>query len=540
MASSGDESTQKSNYASGSARILTVIAVNLGIVLFILAAVELTCRFLESRAIHPKQSGQAQPQQPTVDQRLLAQLPAAKSASEFRVIVLGGSTVYGVPVPEIAFVAQLRYWIHRLYPERNIGIYNFGYPGATTADVLNHFRTAMGAQPDLIVVITGHNEFIRPDTDSRLDRIRENLERHSATMRAIQNVVTGMMKYRKSTVMPAQVLPRDRQSASFRNKVALFENELNEIVQTAARSHVKLVVGTLPSNLADWPPIFKRLTGRDQRYTDTVYRIQQLLSEGKSAEAQEAISQGFRQYPDDAMLYYLRGKSQLASGRNSDARISFLKARDLDPVPIRTSSELNSIIRRVASGVPGVSLLDLDKIYDERAKTRPPGFDMFVDNVHGTPYGESITAQALIEQMVRLNILPPAANGPDGCCAPEPFLAEVGYSTAGSPLRLRFLLENATYVMKTPMLFYDISRKYLQEAARLDPNSWEVWANLATVSYLTGDAASGAEQLKMATDLHHGPLDPEDRIKTPYLKEALETARTGKTPDVPCLFASCR
>jgi hypothetical protein len=44
----------------------------------------------------------------------------------------------------------------------------------------------------------------------------------------------------------------------------------------------------------------------------------------------------------------------------------------------------------------------------------------------------------------------------------------------------------------------------------------------------------------MATDLHHGPLDPEDRIKTPYLKEALETARTGKTPDVPCLFASCR
>ena len=70
--------------------------------------------------------------------------------------------------------------------------------------------------------------------------------------------------------------------------------------------------------------------------------------------------------------------------------------------------------------------------------------------------------QALIEQMVRLNILPPAANGPDGCCAPEPFLAEVGYSTAGSPLRLRFLLENATYVMKTPMLFYDISRKYLQ------------------------------------------------------------------------------
>src|SRR5208283_2991682 len=105
-----------------------------------------------------------------------------------------------------------------------------------------------------------------------------------------------------------------------------------------------------PSNVSDWPPVYKMLPGRDQRYLDTVSRIQNLTRDGKYREASDALTAGLSSYPDDAMLYFLRGQLQSAMGDNTGARESFVKAKDLDPLPWRTLSQINSIIRRVSSG----------------------------------------------------------------------------------------------------------------------------------------------------------------------------------------------
>ena len=76
--------------------------------------------------------------------------------------------------------------------------------------------------------------------------------------------------------------------------------------------------------------------------------------------------------------------------------------------------------------------------------------------------------------------------------------------------------------MKPPFLDFERSRDYLLEAIKVDENSWEVWANLATISYLAGDISTGTEQLQRATALHKGPIDASDRRTTPYLQEGLE------------------
>ncbi len=82
--------------------------------------------------------------------------------------------------------------------------------------------------------------------------------------------------------------------------------------------------------------------------------------------------------------------------------------------------------------------------------------------------------------------------------------------------------------MKTPFLNYDASRKYLVEAMQLDDRSWELWGNLATLSYLYNDFIAGARQLHHAAELHHGSLNIDDRSAMPYLKEALDHA-AGRT-----------
>ena len=281
---------------------------------------------------------------------------------------------------------------------------------------------------------------------------------------------------------------------------------------------------TLPTNLSDWPPVYKRLPGRGQPYADMVSGIQELLRGGKYEEATDAVTAGFDRYPQDAMLYFLRGQTQAATGAYADARESFVKARDLDPVPFRATSEINSLIRRAASGLAGVHLVDLEGVYEEHATNGLVGFDLVADNCHGTPRGESVAAQAIIQEMLEIGFLPPWQNSREGCCPVDLFLADVGYLAAKSPLRFQALLHDGIFVMKTPFLYYEASHQYLLEAKEVNENSWQLWANLATLSYFKGDNATGAKELQRATELHGKPIDLDDHRRTPYLKEALEYA----------------
>lgn len=501
-------------------RALLIVAGNLAVMLALLTVTELVSRLLEQ--------GRADLQHPE-----LRRLPA-KSGSELRVFAFGGSTVWGDPVPEVGFVAQMQHWVRRLYPDRDIRIYNFGKQGEPTSYVLHEFTRRLADQPDLIIVITGHNEFMYRggEVNGQVPRIRQWLLSHFATMRLLEKCVGRFRMLRKGHMMPNQVEPWDRESALFKNRMATFGEEVNLIVARAREKGVALIVGTLPSNLSDWPPVYKRLSGRDQRYSHAVSRIQALLQSGKYGEASDAVTSAFNLYREDAMLYFLRGQIQSAVGAYADARESFVRARDLDPVPLRATSQINSIIRSAASGAPVVTLIDLEKVFEEHSKNGLVGFELIGDNCHSTPLGDSIIAEAIIRTMTEIGLLPPR-KAENECCPVDTFFAAVGYLEPKSPLRLHVLLATGIYAMKAPFLNFEASRKYLLEAMKVDEESWKVWANLATLSYFTGDTAAGGRQLRRATELRHAPLDMNDRYAIPYLKEALEYARSPQSAQPP-------
>jgi len=490
-------------------RILSILCVNLLLTLALLTVIEIFARHREQDAGNRK-------------------LPP-KGASELRVFAFGGSTVYGRPVPELAAMAQLRFWLPRLYPDRDIRIFNFGHTGAATSDVLEQVTRRLADQPDLVIVITGGNEFLSPGAraDGWPARFHQTLLAHSATLRLLQLREERVMASRKEFVMPCQVAPWDRESAVFVRRMAGFEEDLKVIVQRVSERGIKLILGTLPSNLAEWPPVYKRLADRNQQYLDAVAQIRNLTRAGKYREATDTLDAAFSIYSGDAMLYFLRGQLQSNMGNYAEARESFVKARDLDPVPWRTSEQINDIIRRVASQNAGVELLDLDKIYAEHSPNGLVGFDLLADNAHSTPLGESLSAKAIIEAMIKVGFLPPSPKVTEECCPVDTFLASDGFLQPKSPLHLQYLLENATYVMKSPFLNYEASRRYLLEAMAVDDQSWKVWANLATLSYFMGDKDAGGKELQRATELHRGPLNVNDRHATPYLKEAIEYADSG-------------
>ena len=388
-------------------RVLRIILANVAITLALLTVTELIARHLEQAMIAHHRPSQ------------WSKLPP-KAIPELRVFAFGGSTVYGVPVPALGFVAQTDYWLQHLYPDHDVRLYNFGWPGMDTCSVLQELTRRLDDQPDLILVMTGHNEFLGASTEAGLTT---SLSRF-ATVRILRRGVARITKSKKEYVMPCQVSSWDRESASFKSRTATFERCMNLIVERTRRKGVKLIVGTLPSNLSDWPPVYKHLAGRDQWYQRAVSDIQGLLGDRKYREALEAATEGLNVYREDAMLYFLLGKTQSALGQYARARESFVKARDLDPIPWRTSSQLNSIIRRAASGISGVYLIDLERIYGEHSENGLVGLGLIGDNVHATPLGDSITAQALMETMVSIGSLPSSPIAKGECCPASAFCYE--------------------------------------------------------------------------------------------------------------------
>src|SRR5208337_3453350 len=182
---------------SRTRQVLLFLVRSLIVLLTLVTVTELICRYRE-RAY----TGRLVP----AEHRTLP----PKGVSELRVFAFGGSTVYGLPVPELGFVAQLQYWLRRIYPDRDVRIYNFGLPGTDTSDVLKQMTRRLDDHPDLIIVITGHNEFLYPtdaQPDSRLARIRKMLFQHFATVRLLHWRVRRIMASRKDYLMPCQVTP---------------------------------------------------------------------------------------------------------------------------------------------------------------------------------------------------------------------------------------------------------------------------------------------------------------------------------------------
>ena len=91
-------------------------------------------------------------------------LPAKAKGDEYRIIVLGGSTVYaGFPL-ENSIPGQLEQLFHR-DGRANVRVYNWGVPAYVSGQELTEMaHTVTDYQPDLVIVYDGFNDLYFPYT----------------------------------------------------------------------------------------------------------------------------------------------------------------------------------------------------------------------------------------------------------------------------------------------------------------------------------------------------------------------------------------
>jgi len=358
---------------------------------------------------------------------------AGKPAGTFRIFCLGGSTVQGRPFSkDSSFTAFLELGLQASDPGRDWEVINCGGISYASYRLVPILAECLQYEPDLIILCTGHNEFLEDRTYGHIRDLvpfvsgpMESLSRFRSVhlYRGLLQSLPGRPQLQPETQLGSEVDAR----LDYRGGLAAyvrddvwrdgvmrhFEFNVNRLLQMADESRIPVLLIQPPSNLADTPP-FKSLpgTGTDVlqleqhcRLVETAQRLQKTDPYGAVAAFEDSMRIDNRQ----AAVHYQLGRLLESLGENDRARNAFVLARDNDICPLRILSPMEVSLKSAAHNW-GVPLVDVQTLLASRTDTGIPGNAWLLDHVHPSIDGHEQIALALIQTMAAEQIAVPAAD----------------------------------------------------------------------------------------------------------------------------------
>ena len=346
---------------------------------------------------------------------------AEKPEDGFRVFCLGGSTVRGRPfTTESSFTRWLDLELADRSEGRTIEAVNCGGLSYASYRLRPIVAEVLRYRPDLIVVATGHNEFLE-------DRSYRGLKDRNAAVAWLEDramslrTVTWCRRWlqsdepEKQSEGPEEVQARlDEQrgfASYFRDAawqdevVSQYVESLNAMIAACRRAEVPLVLVRLGSNLRDCPPF--KSEHRDGITPGELATWQAAMDAGVAATDERRLDQAlvaFREAEeiDDqfALVAWRIARTLDRLGRSEEAATAYRRARDLDVCPLRMISRLDKSLQRVASQ-SGTPLVDAAGAIEADSDDGLPGSDWYVDHVHPTLRGHQRIAELLVEEIGR-------------------------------------------------------------------------------------------------------------------------------------------
>ncbi len=438
-----------------------------------------------------------------------------KQKDSYRIFVYGGSTMAGMPIKEFGFVSQLEFWLREIHPEKALEVYNFGRPGSPSTYVRRMVEESISHGPDLLIVLSGHNEFLQARIERVPNKIVTSFALTRVLVRILNNLREALFQLPENDFMPILKV-YDRDSSLFKEKVQVYLDNLRGIAETTRKNNIPLLLLTVPSNVSEWPPVYKRIvTNGGEEYESWIAEVDKFLADGLSDRAIESIHKRLHTYRNNALLLYLLAKSYAAAGDYEQAITLYTKAKDLDPMPWRVLTEFNQAIKKLAK-FDGVFLVDVEKSFQQQAMHGLVGFSLVADNCHPTPLSNAIISRDILSLMaqkclfVEKNLEPLSMEG-----SLEHFISQTTTPDKRRSLEMLYLIDNAKYSMKTPFYNFKASKMYLDKALAMDSSKWEIWVNLATLAFFENRIEEGRQHLRKAIQLRGALIDQNDRRNAP-------------------------
>jgi lysophospholipase L1-like esterase len=358
---------------------------------------------------------------------------AVKPANEFRIFVLGGSTVQGRPWSiETSFTTWLELNLNAGDRSREYQVINCGGVSYASYRLVPILQEVLRYQPDLIIFCEGHNEFLEDRSYGSIKFAPAYLawpQRQVARLRTYNVLREGILRLmaadEKATPAQRVVLGpeadarldwKDGLAKYHRDPkwqadvIAHFELNLRRIAAIADQAGVPLLFVSPASNL-QWAP-FKPVHRADFCPADHV-EFARLRAEARELYARDmeaalvCLKQAAAMDDQQAAVHYDIGLCLLELGRPAEARVWLTKAKDLDVCPLRMLEPMKQIIRNVATETR-TPLVDADALIAAKSRSGFPDLQWMVDHVHPTIEGHQLIADAIASKMTELRLIAPA------------------------------------------------------------------------------------------------------------------------------------
>ncbi len=349
-------------------------------------------------------------------------LECDKPAHEFRVFVLGESSVQGYPYPyNIAFPAQLEIMLNDQFPKTGFHVINCGVTALNSFAILDFAEELLEYEPDLFVIYTGHNEFYGAFgagsavtslfQNRRLTRGLMTLQ-STAVYRVFQRIVLGISDRFSPEDPPVgliEIMAKNKSipvdSGVFQTTMDHFRGNLEEICNRASRRKVPVLVCSLVSNIEGLSPM-----GSEENDSAEFRQLRTTaLSElsGNDIETAARTAEQIKsRFPGNAWGYFVAGKA--ANMHRAGSGCSDLAtARDLDGLRFRAPGHLNRIGAETAKKFGNmVHFAAMEPVFDANSESGCPGYNLFVDHVHPTAYGHYLIARTIANRLVETRLIP--------------------------------------------------------------------------------------------------------------------------------------
>ena len=333
-----------------------------------------------------------------------------KPVNAFRVFVVGGSTVQGRPWEnETAFPKWLEICVAANLPKRDVEVINCGGVSYASYRLSHIVEEVIEYEPDLLIVCTGHNEFLEDRTYS----FEKNL---SPSVVSIHSFLSNFRSYRFLRESTLKIRGTDRPKKDrldsavttrldFEKGLAKFTTE--SIHRDSVAEHFRFNISRMISIASKHEvPILMLAPPSNQKSCFPFKPSDAWTSESKSVFANQSLAQLEQiSESESADFHYFFGQALLDAGRFEEAKMEFNLAIDCDVCPLRMSFTLRAIMRETTSDAEQrlaqrwISFLDLQKEFEAASKNNIIGDGMLVDHVHPTIAAHQLIAQIITKHL---------------------------------------------------------------------------------------------------------------------------------------------
>jgi len=328
-----------------------------------------------------------------------------------RIFILGGSSALGFPFGEQgAFSEFLSQGLNQLDTGHSYQVINLAGFGYASYRVLRLLKEVSRYQPDLVIIMTGDNEFLEKreyEERIRFLWLREKLAGFRIYC-CLKQLVYKLVPEPKKPMLGAHIKWEHYIIEPEMKEMVIkhFQFNLQEMAKICQNKKIPTLFLTSPANLKNFPPYYslhkKGITEKElKQWADYLFTAEQAMVEKNYELTIMALEEALEIDPEYAYTWFLLGKAELEKKEFEKAKSAFSRALEKDAWQVRTISAFNQAVRELKG--QKIWVLDLIPVFSAQSPDGIPGKNVFYDHCHPRLEAHALIAKEIIQKLGEIN-----------------------------------------------------------------------------------------------------------------------------------------